>query len=73
LKKQDEINDGMIVSDEEFDNPEDFLQVRKPLDNTGKNLIFKKRAAIHRKAKRDIKKKIAERALPNMQKKQESL
>ncbi len=61
LEKQDEINDGMIVSDEEFDNPEDFLQVRKPLDDAGKNLIFKKRAAIRRKAKRDIKKKIAER------------
>ena len=61
LEKQNEIDDGMIVSDQESDNPEDFLVVRQPLNDAGKKLILKKRAAIRRKAKRDVKKKIAER------------
>ena len=61
LKKQNDINDGMIVSDEDSDSPEEYLHVREPLDDAGRKLIMKKRTAIRRKAKRDIKKKIAER------------
>lgn len=60
-EKQDEIDDGMIVSELESDDPEEFLLVRDPLDDAGKKLIMKKRAAIHTKAKREIKKKVAEK------------
>ena len=51
-EKQDEIDDGTIVSDEERDDPEELLLVGDPLDDVGKKLIKKKREAIHRKAKR---------------------
>ncbi len=60
-KKQDEIDDGMIVSDLEPEDPEELLLVRDPLDDAGKALIKKKREAICRKAKREIKRKIAEK------------
>ncbi|CAB4038415.1 Chromatin modification-related YNG2 [Paramuricea clavata] len=60
LEQQNDITNGMIVSDEESDNPEEYLHVREPLDDAGRTLIMKRRAAIRRKAKRDIK-KIAER------------
>ena len=60
-EKQDEIDNGMIVSDKERGDPEELLLVGDPLDDAGKKLIKKKREAIQRKAKREIKKKIAEK------------
>jgi hypothetical protein len=64
-KRQDEIDNGMIVSDIEPEDPEELLLVRDPLDDAGKALIKKKREAIRRKAKQEIKRKIAEKRVFN--------
>ena len=42
-------------------DPNELCQVKDPLDAKGKAVILKKRAAIQRKAKREIAKRIAER------------
>jgi hypothetical protein len=64
-KRQDEIDNGMIVSDIEPEDPEELLLVCDPLDDAGKALIKKKREAIRRKAKQEIKRKIAEKRVFN--------
>ena len=59
--KEADVDDGLVVSESDGDDPTELLQVQDPLDAKGKAIILKKRAAIRRKAKRDIAKRIAER------------
>ena len=59
--KEDDVDDGLVVSESESDDPNELCQVKDPLDAKGKAVILKKRAAIQRKAKREIAKRIAER------------
>lgn len=58
---ESEIADGMIVSDSDSDCAEEWQRVRDPLDEAGLDIIKKKRAAIRRKATREVKKRVAER------------
>ena len=53
----------MIVSDSDSDSDcaEEWQRVRDPLDEAGLDIIKKKRAAIRRKATREVKKRVAER------------
>ena len=55
------MDDGLVVSESESEDPSELCQVQDPLDDMGKAVILKKRASIQRKAKREIKKRIAER------------
>ena len=59
--KEADIDDGLVVSESDGDDPTELFQVQDPLDAKGKAIILKKRATIRRKAKRDIAKRIAER------------
>ena len=59
--KEADVDDGLVVSESDGDDPTELLQVQDPLDAKGKAIILKKRVAIRRKAKRDIAKRIAER------------
>ena len=59
--KEDDMDDGLVVSESESDDPNELCQVKDPLDAKGKAVILKKRAAIQRKAKREVAKRIAER------------
>lgn len=59
--KEDDVDDGLVVSESDGDDPNELWQVQDPLDSKGKAVILKKRAAIQRKAKREIAKRIAER------------
>lgn len=54
---------GEIVSESESDDPESYVMITDPLSEEGKLLIKKKRAAIHRKMKRQQAKATAERRL----------
>ena len=60
-EKEDDVDDGLVVSESESEDPSELCQVQDPLDDMGKAVILKKRASIQRKAKREIKKRIAER------------
>lgn len=55
-----DIDNGIIVSEYDSDSPEELIKVRNPLDEAGKQIIRKKRAAIRRKEKREFRKRIAE-------------
>jgi hypothetical protein len=59
--KEDDVDNGLVVSESDGDDPTELCQVQDPLDAKGKAVILKKRAAIQRKAKREIAKRIAER------------
>ena len=59
--KEADINDGLVVSESDGDDPTELFQVQDPLDAKGKAIMLKKTATIRRKAKRDIAKRIAER------------
>lgn len=59
--KEADVDDGLVASESDDDDPTELFQVQDPLDVKGKAIILKKRAAIQRKAKRDIAKRIAER------------
>jgi hypothetical protein len=50
--KEDDVDDGLVVSESESDDPNKLCQVKDPLDAKGKAVILKKRADIQRKAKR---------------------
>ena len=52
---------GEIVSESESDDPEAYVGVSQPLDESGKALIAKKRRAIQRRGKRKQEKAIAEK------------
>lgn len=58
---ESEIADGMIVSDSDSNCAEEGQRARDPLDEAGLDIIKKKRAAIRRKATREVKKRVAER------------
>lgn len=55
-----DIDNGIIVSEYDSDSPEELNKVRNPLDEAGKQIIRKKRAAIRRKEKREFRKRIAD-------------
>ena len=52
---------GEIVSELDSDDPDLYFRVKDPLSAAGKDLVVKKRAAIHRRARRQQAKAIAER------------
>ena len=54
---------GEIVSDIESDDPNSYIGVTDPFSAAGKDLVKKKRVAIHRRAKRKQAKAVAERRI----------
>ena len=60
-EKEENVDNGIVVSESEDDDPLEIASVGDPLDNKGKDVIKKRRAFIKRKAIRDIKMRIAER------------
>ena len=60
-EKEDNIDNGLVLSESDYEDPDALFQVQDPLDEIGKAMIMKKRASIKRKAKREIKTRIAER------------
>ena len=59
--KEADVDDGLLVSESDDDDPTELFQVQDPLDAKGKAIVLKTRAAIRWKVKRDIVKHIAER------------
>ena len=55
-----DIDNGIILSESDSDSSEELIKVRNPLDEAGKQIIRKRRAAFRRKAKREFRKRIAE-------------
>ena len=55
-----DIDNGIILSESDSDSSEELIKVRNPLDEAGKQIIRKRRAAFRRKAKREFGKSIAE-------------
>ena len=55
-----DIDNTIIVSEYDSDSPKELIKVRNPLDETGKQIIRKKRAAMRRKEKREFMKCIAD-------------
>ncbi len=60
-EKEDDVDTGLVLSESDIEDPDTLCRVQDPLDELGKAVIMKKRASIQRKAKREIKKRIAER------------
>lgn len=60
-EKEDDIDNGVVLSESDLEEPDALSRVQDPLDEIGKAVIMKKRASIQRKAKREIKKRIEER------------
>ena len=61
IEKEDDIDTGLVLSESDIEDPDTLCRVQDPLDEIGKAVIMKKRASIQRKAKREVKKRIAER------------
>ena len=61
IEKGDSIDNGLVLSESDIEDPDMLCRVQDPLDEIGKAVIMKKRASIQRKAKREVKKCIAER------------
>ena len=55
-----DIYSGIIASEYDSSSPEELIKVRNPLDEAGNEIIRKKRAAIHRKEKREFRKCMAD-------------
>lgn len=54
-----EVLNGLIVSDMESDNPDEYIELQNPLSDAGRLLILKRRRAIKRRASRMRAKAIA--------------
>jgi hypothetical protein len=59
-EKEDNVDNVLVLSESDSEDPDKLCRVQDPLDEIGKTVIMKKRASIRRKAKREIKKRIAE-------------
>jgi hypothetical protein len=61
MKKNNDIDDGIILSESDCEDLHELSTIKHPLDDDAKAVLKRKRAFIKRKATRDIKKRIAER------------
>ena len=60
-EKEDDIDNGIILSESDCEDVHELSTIKDPLDDKGKEVLKRKRDFIKRKATRDIKKRIAER------------
>ena len=60
-EKEDDINDGIILSESDCKAQHELSTIKDPLDDEAKEVLKRKRAFIKQKATRDIKKRIVER------------
>lgn len=60
-EKEDDIDNGIILSESDCEDLHELSAIKDPLDDKGKEVLRRKRAFLKRKATREIKKRIAER------------
>ena len=60
-EKEDDIDNGIILSESDCEDVHELSTIKNPLYDKGKEVLKRKRDFIKRKATRDIKKRIAER------------